>query len=242
MIAAPATKRRIGIGLVAVCATLLTSACATGQQAQTAEVVPAVDATSGTIGDLQLADVAIKPPDGPSYHSGDAGALQLVVVNNGHAPDTLQSVTSPAASGYQVFATAAEASAAASPSPSDTASTSPSGTPSGSTSASASGSASGSSSASASTSSSASASSSAATPSAPISLQVPAGQALALSVNGADPVLLIRLSKALFPGTTVPVTFTFANAGSVTLDVPVQITVNGTVGLTIEPPSSTGAA
>ncbi|MDT4961120.1 MAG: Copper chaperone PCu(A)C, partial [Pseudonocardiales bacterium] len=75
-----------------------------------------------------------------------------------------------------------------------------------------------------------------------ISLQVPAGQALALSVNGADPVLLIRLSKALFPGTTVPVTFTFANAGSVTLDVPVQITVNGTVGLTIEPPSSTGAA
>jgi copper(I)-binding protein len=40
----------------------------------------------------------------------------------------------------------------------------------------------------------------------------------------------------------VPVTFTFANAGSVTLDVPVQITVNGTVGLTIEPPSSTGAA
>jgi copper(I)-binding protein len=253
VIAQPATKRRIGIGLVAVCAMLLTSACAAGQQAQTAEVVPAVDATSGSIGDLQLADVAIKPPDGPSYRSGDAAGLQFVVANNGHAADTLQSVSSPAASGYQVFATAAEASAAASPSdsatpsPSDsgTPSTSTSGTPSGSTSASTSTSASGSASESGSTSPSGSASASAsssAAPSAPISLQVPPDQALALSVNDADPVLLLRLSKALFPGTTVPITFTFANSGSVTLQVPVQITVNGTVGLTIEPPSSTGAA
>jgi len=38
----------------------------------------------------------------------------LVIVNVGHAADTLQSVNSPAASGSQVFATSAEASAAAS--------------------------------------------------------------------------------------------------------------------------------
>ena len=121
MIAAPAIKRRIAIGLVAVCATLLTSACATGQQAATSHVVPAIDATSGTVGDLQLQAVAIKPPpDGPSYAAGAAAELQLVIVNTGHTADTLQKVSSPAASGSQVFATPKEASAAASPSPSGT--------------------------------------------------------------------------------------------------------------------------
>jgi copper(I)-binding protein len=245
VIAQPAIKRRIGIGLVAVCAALLTSACATGQEAQTANIVPAIDATNGTVGDLQLNDVSIKPPpNGPSYQLGDAAQLQLVIVNNGHVADTLQSVSSPAASGYQVFATAAEASAATSPNASSTPSTSASSTPSTSTSGTPSGSTSASGSASASTSASPSApaSGSTAPPSAPTSLAVPAGQSLSLSVNTVDPVLLIKLTKVLFPGTTVPITFTFANAGTVTLVVPVQITVNGTVGLTILPPSSSGAA
>ena len=227
MIAAPVTKR-IGIGLVAVCATLLTSACAAGQRAATANVVAAIDATNGTVGNLQLHDVAIKaPPDGPSYAAGAPAELQLVIVNTGTTADTLQSVSSPAASGYQVFATAAEATAATSPSAGAATSPSPTPTPSGSTSAS--------------SSASASASSSAA-PSPPVSLQIPAGQPLALSVTGTQPVLLIKLAKALFPGTTVQVTFTFASAGTVTLTVPVQITEGATAGLTVSPASETGAA
>jgi copper(I)-binding protein len=237
--AQPATKRRIGIGLVAACATLLTSACAAGQDAQTANIVAAIDATNGNVGDLQLANVAIQPPpNGPSYHAGDAAALQLAVVNNGPSADTLQSISSPAVSGYQVFATAAEASTAASPSASGT---SAAGSTSASSSPSASASASASTSASASSSASASAISSAAS-SAPTSLQIPPGELLSLSVTGSNPVLLIRLSKAQFPGTTVPITFTFANSGSITLQVPIQITGKGTAGLTIAPPSSTGAA
>jgi copper(I)-binding protein len=249
VIAAPDIKRRIGIGLVAACTTLLTAACATGQQAATSNVVPAVDATSGTLGDLQLRAVAIKPPpDGPSYAAGAAAQLQLVIVNTGQKSDSLQNVSSPAASGSQVFATSEEASAAASPSASGTASdsSSPSGStsasarssPSGSTSASASSSPSGSTSASASPS----ASSSAATPPAPVSLEALPNQALSLSINATDPVLLLRLNKVLFPGTTISVTFTFTNNGSVTLDVPVQVTENTSAGLTILPPSSTGAA
>lgn len=229
MSAQPAIKRRIGIRLVAVCAALLTSACAAGQQAQTGEIVPAVDATSGTIGDLRLHDVAIHSPDGPSYQAGDAAELQLVIVNVGHVADTLTNISSPAASGYQVVAAAAEASAvspSASSSPSDTASGSSSA--SGSTSASGSGSASG---------------SSTAAPSPPTSLQVPPDEALRLSITTDTAVLLVKLSKALFPGTTVPITFTFAGAGSVTLTVPVQITLSGgSAGLTIPPPSSSGAA
>jgi copper(I)-binding protein len=245
--AQPATKRRIGIGLVAACATLLTSACAAGQDAQTANIVAAIDATNGNVGDLQLANVAIQPPpNGPSYHAGDAAALQLAVVNNGPSADTLQSISSPAVSGYQVFATAAEASTAASPSASGTSaagSTSASTSPSASSSPSASASASASTSASASSSASASASAiSSAASSAPTSLQIPPGELLSLSVTGSNPVLLIRLSKAQFPGTTVPITFTFANSGSITLQVPIQITGKGTAGLTIAPPSSTGAA
>ncbi|MEP7019985.1 MAG: hypothetical protein ABI808_05000 [Pseudonocardiales bacterium] len=231
MIAQPAIKRRIGIGLVAVCAALLTSACAAGQQAQTGKIVPAVDATNGTIGDLQLYNVAIHSPNGPSYQAGDAAELQLVIVNVGHAADTLTNISSPAASGYQVFATAAEASAAASPS----ASSSPSDTASGSTSASGSGSASG--------STSASGSSSAAAPTPPTALQIPPDESLRLSITSDTAVLLVKLSKALFPGTSVPITFTFASAGSVTLTVPVQITLSGgSAGLTIPPPSSSGAA
>jgi copper(I)-binding protein len=245
VIAAPATTRRMGIGLVAICAALLTSACATGQRAATANVVAAVDAASATVGDLQLHDVAIKPPaDGPSYASGDAAELQLVIVNTGHATDTLQSVSSPVLSSYQVFATADEASAAAAPSvpatPSD--STSASGSASGTPTDTASGTPTDSTSASGSTSASASASSSAPRLPTPVSLQVPAGQALSLSVNDTAAVLLIRLNKSLFPGTSVQMTFTFANAGSVTLTVPVQITANSTAGLTILPPSETGAA
>lgn len=253
----PAGKRSIAIGLVAVCATLLTSACAAGQHAQSANVVPAIDATSGSIGTILLRNVAIKPPpDGPSYAANAPAQLQFVIVNVGRGPDTLTGVTSPAASGFQVFATQAEAQAAASPSaapasPSDSssASSSESGSASGSASSSESGSASGSasssesSSASDSTSSSAAPSISASPPRARPSLAVPAGQRLSLSVLDTDPVLVLTLTKALFPGPSVPITFTFAGAGSVTLPVPVQITANtAPVGITIPPISSSSVA
>ncbi|PZS14337.1 MAG: hypothetical protein DLM57_14720, partial [Pseudonocardiales bacterium] len=116
MNAQPAIKRRIGLGFVAVCVALLISGCATGQHAQTANEVPAIDGTNGGIGTIQLHAVAIKPaPGASSYRSGDAAELQLVVVNTGHASDTLQGVSSPAASAFRVFASSAEASAAVSP-------------------------------------------------------------------------------------------------------------------------------
>jgi copper(I)-binding protein len=243
----PAGKRGLGIALVAVCATLLTSACTAGQQASTAHVVPAVDASSGDLGTIQLRDVAIKPPpNGPSYAIGDAAELQLVVVNVGRNADRLTGVTTPAASGFQVFATEAEAQAAASPTPTVSPLPSDSGTPSGSGSGSGSGTASGSGSASGSAtdsaSGSASASTSSAAPPTPApSLAVPPGQALSLSVLETDPVLLLKLTKALFPGPSVPITFTFANAGSITFRVPVQITpYSSPLGVTI-PPISTPA-
>ncbi|MEP7180212.1 MAG: hypothetical protein ABI775_14085 [Pseudonocardiales bacterium] len=252
MKAAPVIKRRIGIGLVAVCAMVLTAACATGQQAQTADTVATVDAAHGAVGDLRLHGVAIKaPPNGPSYASGAAAELQVSIVNTGQGTDTVQNISSPAVSGYQVFGTAAEASAAASasasttPSSSTSESASTSASASGSASASTSGSASasGSTSASGSASASSSASTSSAAPAAPVSLAIPAGQAIELSANAADPVLLVRVNKQLFPGTSVAITFTFANAGSLTLEVPIQITAGGgSGGITVSAPTETGAA
>jgi copper(I)-binding protein len=223
-------RRRIGIGLVAVCATLLSSSCATGQQAQTANEVPAVDATSGGVGAIQLHDVALaSPPDGKSYRAGDDAELQLVIVNDGRSTDSLLSVSTPAASSYRVFASAAQASAAASPgaSTSSSAAPSPSAAPSSS----------------AASSPSTAPASSAAAPPAPAPLGVAAGQARAFGVVAADPVLVVHLTRTLFPGPSVPITFTFANAGSVTLPVPVQITpYTGPAGISVPPLSTSVVA
>ncbi|MDP9092464.1 MAG: hypothetical protein M3N95_05835, partial [Actinomycetota bacterium] len=66
MKAQPAMRRHFGIGLLAVCAALLTS-CAAGQRAQTAEVSPAIDGAAAKVGTLELHEVAIKAPSGNSY-------------------------------------------------------------------------------------------------------------------------------------------------------------------------------
>ncbi|PZS14336.1 MAG: hypothetical protein DLM57_14715, partial [Pseudonocardiales bacterium] len=92
--------------------------------------------------------------------------------------------------------------------------------------------------ASTSTSAGAGSASGAAPTGAPPSLAVPAGQSLSLGVTSTDGVLLLHLSEVLFSGTSVPITFTFANAGSVTLVVPVQLSEpSSPVGISVPPPS-----
>lgn len=104
MIAPPAAiparpiRRRVAVSLLA-CAALLTSACAAGQHAQTAEQTPAMDAAGGAIGTIQLHAVAIAaPPNGPSYSSGQDAVLDLVIVNTGTSDDTLTGISTSAAS------------------------------------------------------------------------------------------------------------------------------------------------
>lgn len=238
MNAQPAVTRRLGIGLVVVCATLLSAACSAGEHAQTANEVPAVDATSGNVGSLALRGVAIKPPpNGVSYANGAVAELQLAVINTGRTGDTLTTVSSPAASNIRLFATEADASAAATtPTPSSSPTDSSSASASGSGTASTTGSASSSPSTTPSTAASSAASK-------PPSLAIPAGQVLSLGVTGRDAILDLVLTKALFPGPSVPITFTFANAGSITLHVPVQLSVHtGEVGISVPPLPSGSAA
>jgi copper(I)-binding protein len=214
-----------------VCLALFTSACAAGKHAPTAEESPAIDGVGAGIGSMLLREVAVAaPPNGISYAKGDAAVLRVVVVNNGQSDDQLTSVTSSAAAGVSEYPSLADAaavvsaSASASFGPSSSAvGTSPTTTPTTSDASSASTSTS----ASASASASASTHSSAASGAALTPVTVPAGGRMAFGINGTDRVLVLTgLTGTLFPAGTIPVTFTFAKAGSVTVDVPVQITAS----------------
>lgn len=98
--------RRVGSIVVAVGAVLTTAlstaGCATGQHAATAEETPAIDGAIGTVGSIDLRGVGILAPDSgaASYPQGANAAMTLAIVNTSTKPDTLTSITSPAASGW----------------------------------------------------------------------------------------------------------------------------------------------
>jgi len=205
--------RRIGIGLVAASAALITASCAAGQHAATAEEHPSMDGTNGQVGKMQIHALAIKAPSGPCVLPGGDAALTMILVNTGRNADSLEGVSSPRFSSSASVATADDlasyakvdagtgtctgaSGAASAPSPADTSSL----------------------------------------PAGAGAQSVAPGQALQLGVydaNGNDPgvptepIILLRglQNGPLFPGQSVPVTFTFASAGQVTLQVPVQLSV-----------------
>jgi copper(I)-binding protein len=205
--------RRMGIGLVATCAALLTASCAAGQHAATANESPAIDGTSGLVGSIHLAAVALKAPPVSCYLPGGDAALTLVIVNVGHSADTLSTVSSPRFKSAIVAASPDDAASYLQAEP-GTGSCAP--TPSGS----------------------ASSPAVVVPPSQPLPApakpqSIAPGQSLQLGVTdtGADapsgPVVVLRglTGGALYAGTSIPVTFSFADAGDVTLTVPVQLSV-----------------
>lgn len=206
--------RRIGIGLVAASAALITASCAAGQHAATAQEHPSMDGTSGTIGKMQIHALAIKSPSGACVLPGADAALTMVIVNTGRKPDSLEGVTSPRFSSSAAVATADDLSSYANVDAGSGTCTQASGAAAAPTTPSD-------------------------TSSLPAGAGVPtiaAGQSLQLGVynaNGNDPgvptepIILLRGLQGgpLFPGESVPVTFSFASAGKVTLQVPVQLSV-----------------
>lgn len=221
-----ANRRRLGVALVAL-ATCVLSACGAGQHAQTADQIPPIDGAYGSVGELQLAGVAmLAPQDGKTFYSAGAEVpLMLSIANNGTTTDTLTAVSSPVAGGW----TAAPI-AAGSASPSD--SSSDSSSPSDSSSASDSSSPSTTDSSSANPSDSSSADTPSATPSSSAPSGAQDGAVLDIAPNSqlgfALPgstiqLMLTGLTRTLYTAATVPITFTFAKAGPVTINVPVQI-------------------
>jgi copper(I)-binding protein len=83
----------VAIGLGAVLGIV---GCSAGQVAQTAEMEPAVNGNSGQAGDLMLRDVQLAYPESGHYEAGDDAPLLLTIVNTGAEGDELVGVTSPA--------------------------------------------------------------------------------------------------------------------------------------------------
>jgi copper(I)-binding protein len=208
---------RLGIGL-ALAAALATSACAAGQDAATAGEKPTIDGANSQVGPMKLLDIVVEPPkSGSLYASGSNMPLKLVLVNTGQQTDQLTSITSTAITSWGAFATTQEADAAMSASSSPASATS-SPAPSSPT---------------ASTSStprrgrSAASSSSATSTSVPLpapsrSITVASDSRVSWGTPDAKGALLLMQStKAIYPGGLITLTFTFARAGSVTVDVPI---------------------
>lgn len=215
--------RRIGLGVAAACATLLTASCAAGQIAHTANEHPSIDGTNGSVGSMQLRTVAILAPKNPCYLPGADAPLSLSIVNTGASPDSLTSVSSPRFASFTVAKTADDLS----PAPG-----------------------SGSCSHTAAPSTSASSTASSTAPSAAETVAPGRSVQLGLMYTGTtDPgvptapiVVLSGLRGGpLFPGESVPVTFTFADAGTVTLQIPVQLSAvpNNSVIPSVPNPSVT---
>lgn len=267
MIAVPgATRRRrtAVFGAIAVTAALLTSACAAGRVAQTANQRPSIAGVNAQVGTIAIRNLSIEaPPQGNDYPKGSALRLTGVFVNNGTSSDLLTDISSSSVTSWGAYSSitdgdqvvaAAAASAAGSTSPaasssvpattaapsSTTASDATSGTPSGSSSDSTSSGSSRVSPSSASSTPSAAPSTSSA-PQASQTVRIPTGERTSYGVPVATgSLLLLGTTARLYPGSTVNLTLTFARAGTVTVAVPIQITTDPKQAV-LEAPSGSGA-
>jgi copper(I)-binding protein len=242
-LAGGSTRRRATTGLaLALTAALALSGCAAGQRAQTSSQHSTVDGSSADVGQISLRNAGLAAPiTVAGYRTGQTAQLQVDIVNNGDANDTLTSVTTSAAKSVAVSSTppittldtTSDSSDSSSPSstPSDTSVPS---TGNSSTAATPSDSAAGSSSAESSDSASSS-------PAAPASqpLTIPANTLVRVGTGKGASITLDELSGGLIAGQTIMVTFTFQNAGTVTLPLSVKLMADSTGGQTVDIEPST---
>jgi copper(I)-binding protein len=217
--------RRTVIGVAAAIAALLTvTGCAAGQIAQTAEEVPVIDGSYATVGAIGLRGVAIAAPDQTDWAKGSDAALQLIIANSGTSDDTLTGVSTSAASAAQIrdsggppcsgASTGSVVNSASGSASAGTASTSESGSSSPTGTGSATGSVVGTSAASAPASCSNSVG----------AIPIKAGTAVSIGYAAGDRQIILQgLTQALYPAQPVQLTFTFANAGPVSLTTAVRL-------------------
>jgi copper(I)-binding protein len=242
--AQPVTVRRIGLGLI-IAAAVLTSGCAAGQQAGTANQQATQDGVDRTLGPIRLAALAVRAPSGATYPAGSAAQVRLVIVNTGQHTDTLTSITSPEAGGWAAYRTAADAAQALAATSSAATSSAPtSSSPASSSSPSGSSGSSGSSGAGSSSATSSSppspTSTAAPVPRPQTSVAIPAGMRVSWGVpDSKGTLLLLGVKRALYPGTVIELTFTFQRAGTITIAVPIQVS-SAPGSSTVPGPSATG--
>lgn len=193
-----------------VAALLGVAGCGSGQVTQTDTMLPAVNGNMGQIGPIAIRDAMLAYPQGGSYPVGSDAPLVLAIVNTGASADELVDVVSPVAGDAELIGDrnlpggtslavgepGAEAQAQTPSSPTTTATTPP--------------------------------------PSSPTSPSEPATESSESSPTSAAPtsatepveigkltVVLTGLTAPVASGKTVPVTFVFRNAGSITVELPI---------------------
>jgi len=199
---------------IGVSALLGIAGCSAGQVAQTAEMPPAVNGNSGQVGTLALRDVKIAfPESGEPYQEGEDAPLLLSIVNSGTEDDELVSVTTPAGEVLPTGNPVIPAGTAlqvvlpdenTSESPSETTTTTTGSETSG-VEAPGTG-----------TSGTSGAEEPSATSEAPAETE-----AVAPPVVGTMSLVITGLTAGLPYGKNVPVTFEFANAGKITIQLPI---------------------
>ena len=104
------TSRRAAF-VVGLLIALALGGCGMGEEAQTPQEVRLTPGAGGRIGPVAVRDAKIvftgQVADGVVYRPGDDAPLQLTVVNDGTAPDTLVAVRSPIATKGTVVGDAA---------------------------------------------------------------------------------------------------------------------------------------
>lgn len=193
-------KRTLGIGL-AVAVALLTSACAAGQQASTANEQNTIDGVNADLGPIHIRGMVVDAPT-LLYKKNDSATVKVVLVNTSQTRnDLLQSVTSPAITDWGTFSTAAAA---------DTVLAADSSRPSQST--------------------------------GPLPLPtrqvfIPAGGRASYGTpDSTGAMVFLSFTRDIYPGTTIPVTLRFAQAGAITIAVPIAL-ANSVNTTPIAPPS-----
>lgn len=194
-------KRTLGIGL-AVAIALLTSACAAGQQAQTAYERSTQDGTNADIGPIHIRGMVIDSPT-LFYKKGDSATVKVVLVNTSRSKsDLLRSISSPAVTTWGTFPTTADANAVL-----------------------------------AANGAQSNQSSSASLPTPDRNILIPAGGRTSFGTPDATGALVfLNFTRAVYPGSTIRVTMEFAQAGTITIAVPVALS-NSVNTTPIAPPS-----
>jgi copper(I)-binding protein len=187
---------RVAAAVALAATALLATACSAGQTAQTATHKSTVDGGTANVGDIALRNVRLAYPPGGRYKVGDDAPLLLDVVNTGAVADSLISVRTDAAPQVELRPAATGPQTLTPPVTTSTPAT-PTGSGGGSATATV-------------------------TASAPeqIPVRTPAGSLVAFGEGGGT-ARLLGLTRAMWSGQIIMITFNFARAGSVTVEVPV---------------------
>jgi copper(I)-binding protein len=211
------TRLRLLPVVLGIGAALVVSGCSAGQITQTDTQVPAVNGSMGTVKQIAVRDVQLAFPAGKTYFSkGDSASLLVTIANSGQADDKLVTVSSPEfGSGAQIVGDATipgfhAISATATAVTPVTTTTSPTVT-----------STTGTATTGTSTTGTSTTGTSTSTTGTSTSATTTTTSAPALPVGSIRIQLVGLTADKLIPGQTVKVTFTFANSGDLTLNVPI---------------------